>query len=156
MFYLMRAPGISSLVVTLSAFAGCLILEDSRALRADIQDPPMIKQDPVRKLGRGLSNVAFGLTEVFSSIEQVNADDGNAASRSYGVVRGIQRTLVRLGVGVYEVITFPFPTMKGSYEPVLKRPIPWVQGGYEEFPPELGFETRFDYCRVQSSSSRMP
>lgn len=142
--------------MTLSAIAGCFLTEGTRTARADIQDPPMIRQGPVRKLGRGLANMTSGVTEVFASFEQVNTSDGNAAQGSYGIVRGITRTLVRFGVGVYEVVTFPFPTMKGSYDPVLKRPIPWVHGGYEEFPPELGFETRYDYCRIQSGSTRLP
>ena len=115
----------------------------------------MVQHGPVRKLGRGLANIFYCVTEVYASEELINEQEGNMA-RPYGAVRGIQRTLSRLGAGVYEVLTFPFPTVKGSYEPVLKRPIPWVSGGYEEFPPELGFETRFDYCRVQSSSTRMP
>lgn len=116
----------------------------------------MLRQDPIRKLGRGIANLTLGVTEVFTSLDGVNTEEGNAASHSYGIVRGIQRTLVRFGVGVYEVVTFPFPTTKGSYDPVLKQPMPWVHGGYEEFPPELGFETRFDYCRVQTSSARLP
>lgn len=152
----MRAPRLSLFAATLSVFAGCLILEGTHVVRADIQDPPLLRQDPVRKLGRGLANITFGITEVFTSVDDVNTEEGNAASRSYGIVRGIQRTLMRMGAGVYEVVTFPFPTVKGSYDPLLKRPMPWVHGGYEEFPPELGFETRFDYCRVQSPSSRMP
>lgn len=143
-------------VVTLSAVAGCMTIDGTQTARADIQDPPMIRQGPVRKLGRGIANMTSGVTETFASLEQVNLSDGNSAQASYGVVRGITRTLVRFGVGVYEVVTFPFPTTKGSYDPVLKRPIPWVHGGYEEFPPELGFETRFDYCRIQTGSTRIP
>ncbi len=152
----MRTPRMSLVAATLSVVAGSLFFEGSQILRADIQDPPMLRQDPFRKLGRGLANIALGVTEVFTSVDNVNSDEGNAASNSYGIVRGIQRTLVRFGAGVYEVVTFPFPTTKGSYDPVLKRPMPWVHGGYEEFPPELGFETRFDYCRVQTPSTRMP
>jgi hypothetical protein len=28
---------------------------------------------------------------------------------------------------------------------------PWIHGGYEEFPPELGFQSRFSYIRDYSS-----
>ena len=50
-------------------------------------------------------------------------------------------------MGVYDVVTHPFPTYKDSYRPPYKLDPPWIHGGYEEFPPELGFETRFNYNR---------
>ncbi len=154
----MRFPRMSSLNVPFGALAllGCFALDQASSLRADIQDPPMLKQGPIRKLGRGLANMTSGSTELFASIEQTTDSDGSSASASYGVVRGLTRTLARFGVGVYEVVTFPFPTTKGTYAPVLRKPIPWVHGGYEEFPPELGFDSRFDYCRTRSGSTRMP
>jgi putative exosortase-associated protein (TIGR04073 family) len=151
----MKSPKLSIFAATLVAVAGGVLMEGTHPLWADIQDPPMVQHGPVRKLGRGLANIILCDSEVVSSFELINNQEGNSAAY-YGLVRGIQRTLFRLGAGIYEVVTFPFPTTKGSFEPVLKRPIPWVSGGYEEFPPELGFETRFDYCRTQSSSTRMP
>ncbi len=114
---------------------------------ADIQQPPSSDYGPTRKLGRGLSNIAFGVTEIPDSIFAVNYDEGNSAAWSYGVVRGVGRTLARLGYGVYEVALFPFPTQKGTYYPPYKSDIPWINGGYAEFPPELGFETRYNYVR---------
>lgn len=147
---------MSLLVVALSVVGLSMVFDGSKSVFADIQDPPMMRYGPLHKLGRGLANITSGVTEVYTSMDQANEDDGNASFITTGLVRGIARTLTRLGAGVFEVVTFPFPVVKGSYEPVLKRPVPWVQGGYEEFPPELGFETRFDYCRIQSSSTRMP
>ena len=138
------------------AVAAGFCLDQAQPLGADIQDPPLIRQGPVRKLSRGLANMTTGFTEIYSSLDQVNDSEGNSAMFSYGIVRGITRTLTRFGVGLYEVVTFPFPTTRGSYAPVLRQPIPWVHGGYEEFPPELGYETRFDYCRTQTGSTRMP
>lgn len=146
-----RATPLGALAV-LAGFC----LDQAQPLGADIQDPPMIRQGPIRKLSRGLANMTTGFTEVYSSLDQANDDEGSSAMFSYGIVRGLARTLTRFGVGLYEVVTFPFPTTRGSYGPVLRQPIPWVHGGYEEFPPELGFETRFDYCRTQNGSTRMP
>ncbi len=114
---------------------------------ADIQQPPASDYGPTRKLGRGLGNVAFGVTEIPDSIIGVNYSEGNSAAWSYGLVRGVGRTFARLGYGLYEMATFPVPTVKGSYRPPYKSIIPWINGGYEEFPPELGWETRFDYVR---------
>jgi len=114
---------------------------------ADIQAPPASDQGPTRKLGRGIANIAYGSSELIDSITAVNYAEGNSAAFSYGIVRGLGRTFARLGYGVYEVVLFPFPTQKGTYYPPYKSVIPWINSGYTEFPPELGWETRFNYCR---------
>lgn len=115
---------------------------------ADIQAPPASDYGPTRKLGRGLSNIAFGVTEIPFQIESVNYAEGNSAAWSYGLVRGVGRCLARLGYGVYEVALFPFPTTRGTYYPAYRSDIPWINSGYQEFPPELGFDTRFNYSRT--------
>jgi putative exosortase-associated protein (TIGR04073 family) len=112
---------------------------------ADIQDPPMNDQGPTRKLSRGISNVLWGGTEFFTSMQQANHRAGNASEWSYGLVRGVSRTVSRMGAGVYEIFTFPFPTTKLSYRQPYKSNIPWINSGYEEFPPELGWNTRRRY-----------
>ena len=114
---------------------------------ADIHDPPMNDHGPTRKLGRGLSNIAFGASELFVVPNEINDREGNSAAWSYGPVRAIGRFFFRLGVGVYEVATFPFPTYRESYRPPYKLDPPWIHGGFEEFPPELGFETKYSYVR---------
>jgi putative exosortase-associated protein (TIGR04073 family) len=114
---------------------------------ADIHDPPMNDQGPTRKLGRGISNILFGAVEIVQTPAELNDREGNSAGASYGVVRGVGRFFFRFGMGVYEVATFPFPITKGSYRPPYRLDPPWIHGGYEEFPPELGFETRYQYAR---------
>jgi putative exosortase-associated protein (TIGR04073 family) len=113
----------------------------------DIQAPPGADYGPTRKLGRGIGNIAFGASEIIDSMTAVNYSEGNSAAWSYGLVRGVGRTLARLGYGIYEVVLFPFPTQKGTYKPPYKSDVPWIHSGYPEFPPELGWETRYDYCR---------
>ena len=45
-------------------------------------------------------------------------------------------------------MTAPFPINKGKYTPELLRDnVPWIHSGYEEFPPELGWESRYNYAR---------
>ncbi len=114
---------------------------------ADIQQPPASDYGPTRKLGRGIANIAYGPSEILDSIFSVNYQEGNSAAWSYGLVRGVGRTFARLGYGVYEVATFPFPTVRGSYRPPYRSDIPWINSGYQEFPPELGFDTRYSYVR---------
>lgn len=120
---------------------------------ADIQAPPASDYGPTRKLGRGLGNILWGSSEIIDSMAAVNYSEGNSAAFSYGIVRGVGRMFARLGYGIYEVVLFPFPTQKGTYKPPYKSDIPWINSGYPEFPPELGWETRYDYSR---SSLRTP
>lgn len=119
---------------------------------ADIQQPPASDYGPTRKLGRGISNIAFGSSEILDSMASINYSEGNSAAFGYGLVRGIGRTFARLGYGIYEVLLFPFPTQKGGYYPPYKSDIPWIKSGYQEFPPELGFESRYQYVRDYQKS----
>lgn len=115
---------------------------------ADIQAPPASDQGPTRKLGRGISNLAFGITELPVAISEVNYSEGNSAAFGYGLVRGVGRMFARMGYGLYEVVLFPFPTHQGKYTPPYRSDIPWIHSGYSEFPPELGFESRYNYSRL--------
>ncbi len=121
----------------------------SASVMADIQEPPMTTQGPGRKLSRGLANILTGASEIPIQVVSANETEGNSAI-IYGAVRGFTRFIARLGCGVYEVITFPFPTNKGTYFQPYTSNIPWVNSGMEEFPPELGFETRYRYVRDYS------
>jgi putative exosortase-associated protein (TIGR04073 family) len=114
---------------------------------ADIHDPPMNDHGPTRKLGRGIANVAFAATELSINPTEINEREGNAAGWSYGVVKGVGRFFFRIGMGVYYITTFPIRTYKVSYRPPFPLDPPWIHCGYEEFPPELGFESRYDYVR---------
>lgn len=114
---------------------------------ADIQDPPANDHGPTRKLGRGLSNLVFGIAELPATIAKVNEREGNAAAAGYGVVRGLGRSGARIGSGLFEFLTFPFPTHHHTYYPLLRSDIPYIHAGYQEFPPELGNESKYPYVR---------
>ena len=114
---------------------------------ADIQQPPSSELGPTRKLGRGLGNIAFGLTELPTSMMSVNYFEGNSAAFSYGIVRGVGRVFARLGYGLYDTFLFPVPDYKGTYAPPYKSNVQWIWSGYSEFPPELLFDTRYPYVR---------
>jgi putative exosortase-associated protein (TIGR04073 family) len=64
-----------------------------------------------RKLGRGLTNtgeiVRWG--EYRRTVEQTALFDSPDSAYGVGVVRGVNRTLARTGIGIYEVITCPIP-----------------------------------------------
>ena len=114
---------------------------------ADIQDPPGNDYGPTRKLGRGLSNFFLGSAEIFSTVGQVNKEEGNNAAFGYGMVRGFGRSAVRHVAGFIEAVLAPFPTQHGTYYPLLPSDVPWIHAGYSEFPPELGNETKYPYVR---------
>jgi putative exosortase-associated protein (TIGR04073 family) len=63
------------------------------------------------KFGRGMANtyeiVRGG--EYRRSVEQTALFEGPDTAYSIGFVHGVNRTLARTGIGVYEVVTAPFP-----------------------------------------------
>ncbi len=115
-------------------------------IHADIQAPPSSEQGPTRKLGRGVSNLLIAVTDWQKTIATVNEEEGNSAI-AYGFLKGGGRFFTRVGTGLFDIATFPFPLNKGKYTPLLHDEIPWIHSGYSEFPPELGWETRWTYVR---------
>lgn len=124
-----------------------LLLAGFSMARADIQDPPAKKYDNHRKFARGVSNIAYGVTELPHTICVVNDEEGNSAAFSMGILYGVRRSFERMGVGVYEVATHPFARNRGTYKPYLKSPTRANHGTFLEFPPELGFESSYSYTR---------
>jgi len=127
----------------------CFLLAATLAATAsaDIQDPPGNDYGPTRKLGRGLSNMLFGWSEIVYQPCLIQEREGNNGGAGYGGIRGFGRAFARFGYGFFDVMTFPFPNYNGTYKPPYASNIPWIHGGFQEFPPELGWESRFDYAR---------
>jgi putative exosortase-associated protein (TIGR04073 family) len=71
---------------------------------------------PQQKLGRGISNTleVTRMGELNRSIEQTAVFESPSAGYTAGAVTGVTRTLARTGLGVYEIITSPFP----PYHPI--------------------------------------
>jgi putative exosortase-associated protein (TIGR04073 family) len=69
-----------------------------------------------RKFGRGLTNLVEPLRmgEMRRTLEQSALFDGPDTAYGVGFMRGLNRTLARTGVGIYEVVTAPIP----PYDPV--------------------------------------
>lgn len=127
--------------------AAGLLIALAAICRADIHDPPSNDYGPTRKLGRGISNLIFGISELPTTIATVNEREGNSAAAGYGVVRGVGRSVMRMQAGVFEILTWPIPVVRGTYMPVLESDTHWIHSGYKEFPPELGNESKFPYSR---------
>ncbi len=70
---------------------------------------PMLADKIIRKLGRGISNVAFGGIEFPVRWYQVNFDEGGLAACTYGILSGVVAVIRREAVGIVEIVTFPVP-----------------------------------------------
>ncbi len=72
---------------------------------------------PENKFGRGINNVyePVRLAEMRRSIEQGALAKPNDINYHTGVIRGFNKTIARAGVGIYEIVTAPFP----PYDPVF-------------------------------------
>jgi putative exosortase-associated protein (TIGR04073 family) len=68
------------------------------------------------KFGRGMSNLSEPLRmgELRRSMEQTAITDGPDTAYGAGFIKGLNRTLARTGVGVFEVVTAPLP----PYDPI--------------------------------------
>jgi putative exosortase-associated protein (TIGR04073 family) len=64
-----------------------------------------------RKFSRGLNNSfeVVRIGEVRRSIEQTGVFHGHDAAMSSGFITGVNRSLARTGMGIWEMITAPFP-----------------------------------------------
>jgi len=89
---------------------------------------------PEEKFSRGLRNsTEFArMGEIRRSVEQTTLFDGPDKGYSLGVVRGINKSLVRTAVGAYELVTAPLP----PYGPVMTHYITPEPGMPDSFRPD--------------------
>lgn len=120
------------------------------ASMADFQAPPSSRYNRMRKLSRALSNLVYGVNELPNQWQRSTIEGGNSEAASWGTVHATQKIVVRVGYGLYELVTFPFPTYKGGFsEPYHVKNNVNPYRGYQEFPPEVGFTSGTSACRVQ-------
>ena len=101
---------------------------------------------PEHKLGRGVSNTLeitrFG--EMRRSIEQTSVFESPSAGYTVGAIQGLDRTLARTGVGLFEVVTFPIPMPKTGYGPLFPHYLPPGPIYPESYKPGLASGSLFD------------
>ena len=97
---------------------------------------------PERKLGRGMGNLyeVVRMGEMRRSIEQTAVLDSPDAGYTVGAVRGFDRSIARTGLGVVEIVTFPFPPYDPMFTSYLK-PQPVYPESYK---PGLVSDSIFD------------
>ena len=72
---------------------------------------------PERKLGRGLLNVTEFARggEMRRSMEQTYLWENTDSVYTTGIIRGLNRTVARTAIGIYEIATFPLPGYGPSF-----------------------------------------
>jgi len=83
---------------------------------------------PIKKLGRGLANIVTCPLEIIKGVSDANSENGPIAAISFGVLKGVFNTGIRVVVGAYEVITFPIPIPR-DYSPILTDPEFFLEEG---------------------------
>ncbi|MGH7942940.1 MAG: exosortase system-associated protein, TIGR04073 family [Limisphaerales bacterium] len=91
---------------------------------------------PEAKLGRGMRNsysiVRMG--ELRTSMEQTAVWNSPSEAATTGVIKGVDRTLARTGLGVYEVVTFPIPPYHPIWTKYLSPLPPQPDNGFVRLP----------------------
>ena len=100
---------------------------------------------PEKKLGRGLNNTfdIVRMGEFRRTMEQSALFQSADYAYSSGLIKGLNRTLARTGIGIYEVVTFPIPNPKSSYDPVFADSFPPGSVYPDNYTPGLLEDTMF-------------
>jgi putative exosortase-associated protein (TIGR04073 family) len=85
---------------------------------------PVAAYTAVDKLGRGFAAITTGFLEVPGNMVAESHARGPAAGIPLGFVKGLGMIVVRELVGVYEILSSPFPAPAG-YRPIIKPEYPW-------------------------------
>jgi putative exosortase-associated protein (TIGR04073 family) len=100
--------------------SGCL----GTAAFAEELVPPAAAEKAVR----GLANAGLGLgVELPKTVYYDTLEDGPLYGLTVGVLEGLSWGIARTLVGIYEVVTFPFPAPEG-YRPILTPAYPYQPG----------------------------
>ena len=89
---------------------------------------PAWAQDPIHKMGRGLVNVLTGWIELPKQLHLGGQEENPLAGIAGGILKGTGLALLRAGVGLYEVATFPIPYPRhfaSPYEQMELRDYAW-------------------------------
>ena len=85
----------------------------------------------LRKLGRGIANVATCPAELIRVPTLVGREDGYLAAMTVGILQGAWQMLMRGGAGIVEVATFYAEIPKG-YAPLVRPEFVWQHGNWAE------------------------
>ena len=124
----MRTPWVSvgiGFVLVVAATLGA-----PRAVHAEGIKSPRTEQ-ALRKLGRGVTNIATCPAELLRVPYLVGRQDGFLAASSVGFLQGAWRMVLRGLVGVFEVTTF-YAEVPKDYKPLVMPEFVWAHGNWAE------------------------
>jgi putative exosortase-associated protein (TIGR04073 family) len=88
----------------------------------------MVPPAAAEKAVRGLANSGLGVVvELPKTVYYDTLEDGPLYGLTVGVLEGLSWGIARTLVGIYEVVTFPFPAPEG-YRPILTPAYPYQPG----------------------------
>ena len=80
------------------------------------------------KAVRGLANTGLGVVvELPKTVYYDTLEDGPLYGLTVGILEGLSWGIARTLVGVYEIVTFPFPIPEG-YRPIYRPSYPYEPG----------------------------
>jgi putative exosortase-associated protein (TIGR04073 family) len=104
------------------------VLCSAAALLVSAWSPAADAGTRLHKAGRGLAAITTPFLEIPGNIKQTTERDGAPAGWTEGFAMGLGMTVIRPVVGVYELITAPFPA-PSNYRPILHPEYPWSYFG---------------------------
>jgi putative exosortase-associated protein (TIGR04073 family) len=88
----------------------------------------MVSPAAAQKAVRGLANTGLGVVvELPKTVYYDTLEDGPLYGLTVGVLEGLSWGIARTLVGIYEVVTFPFPAPEG-YRPIITPAYPYQPG----------------------------
>ena len=115
-----------------------VVCQAPRPAVATEANPPKTEEEGtggkmLKKVIRGGQNLVFGVvTDVPRTMYYESKENGPLYGVPIGLFKGIGLGLVRTGVGLYELLTFPLPV--NDYEPIVLPAIPFEPGPTQLFP----------------------
>ncbi len=76
-------------------------------------------QDPIHKMGRGVVNVLTGWVELPKQIGMGFSQEHPFTGAGSGFLEGVKLLAVRMGMGLYETVTFPVAYPKDYASPYV-------------------------------------
>lgn len=105
-------------LLVLAAFTGMAHADLSMPKRPNFYD----------KAGRGLANVILAPAHLFDSPYGLTMEEGPTVGTTKGFVQGTSRMVMDMGMGVYELLTAPFPPYESlklpAYDSAQQNPYP--------------------------------
>ena len=86
--------------------------------------PAEARDSPARKLGRGFANLGLGVLTLPAEVVDTGRRHGPFVGATWGLVKGVTLTAVTEVVGVWEILTAPYP-FPPEFKPILSPEFPW-------------------------------